>query len=96
MIFKKVDSPIPGVYQYGIIQSVKLSSDGVIRTAVIRYRNASENVDRTTTRAVRTVVVIHRIDELNIMQELGNAALLGREIVTVAKELSQDSCPRGV
>ena len=73
-----------------------MSSDGVVRTAVIRYRNSSEDVDRTTTRSVRTVVVIHRIDELNIMQELGNAALLGKEIVNVVKVLSQDSCPRGV
>jgi hypothetical protein len=96
VIFKKVDSPISGVYQYGIIQSVKVSSDGVVRTAVIRYRNSSEDVDRTTTRSVRTVVVIHRIDELNIMQELGNAALLGKEIVTVVKVLSQDSRPPGV
>ena len=45
--------------------------------------NAAERVDRTTTRSVRTIVVIHRIDELNIMEELGSAALLGREIVNM-------------
>ena len=53
---------------------------------MIRYRNSSENVDRETSRSARTVVVIHRIDELNIMEELGNAALLGREVVNVVKK----------
>lgn len=88
VIFKKQDSPISGVYQYGIVQSVKLSSDDVIRSVVIRYRNSSENVDRTTTRAVRSVVVIHRVDELSIMEALGNAALLGREIINVVRSAS--------
>ena len=59
------------------------SSDSVIRSVEVRYRNATENVDRTTTRSVRTIVVIHRVDELNIMKELGNAALLGKEVMNM-------------
>ena len=87
VIFKRRETVLSGVYQYGMIQSIKESSDGAVRTVVIRYHNAEENdkLDRLTTRAARSVVVIHRVDELNIMQELGNAALLGREIVNVAK-----------
>ena len=87
VLFKRRDSVISGVYQFGMIQSIKESSDRATRTVVIRYRNAEEDDgrDRTTTRSARTVVVIHRIDELNIMEELGNAALLGREIVHVVK-----------
>ena len=65
------------------MQDVNYSSDNVIRSVVLRYRNASEDIDRTTTRSVRTIVVIHRVDELNIMEELGNAALLSREVVVV-------------
>ena len=84
VLFKKVESALSGQYQYGIVQGVNYSSDNVIRSVVVRYRNASESVDRTTTRSVRTIVVIHRVDELNIMQELGNAALLGKEIVNMA------------
>ena len=85
VIFKRHESVLSGVYQYGMIQSIKESSDGATRTVVIRYRNAEEDdkLERTTTRSVRSIVVIHRIDELNIMEELGNAALLGREIVNV-------------
>ena len=40
-----------------------------------------------TVRALRSIVVIHRINELNIMQELGNAALLGHEVVNLVKSL---------
>ena len=76
---------LSGVYQYGIVQSVKDSSDGTTRTVVLRYRNAEEEADRETTRSARSVVVIHAIDELNIMEELGSAALLGREIIHVVK-----------
>ena len=68
----------------GIAEDVKYSSDNVIRSVVLRYRNALESIDRTTTRSVRTIVVIHRLDELNIMEELGNAALLGKEVVNMA------------
>ena len=85
VIFKRHESVLSGVYQYGMIQSIKESSDRATRTVVIRYRNAEEDdkLERTTTRSVRSIVVIHRIDELNIMEELGNAALLGREIVNL-------------
>ena len=84
VIFKKAESALSGQYQYGIVQELKCSSDNIIRSVVLRYRNATENVDRTTTRSVRTIVIIHRVDELNIMEELGNAALLGKEIVNMA------------
>ena len=84
VIFKKGESVLSGVYQYGIVQGVKESSDQKTRTVVIRYRNADEDDDRETTRSARSVVVIHRVDELNIMEELGSAALLGREIVNMA------------
>ena len=64
---------------------MKESSDQKTQTVVIRYRNAEEDDDWKTTRNAPSVIVIHRIDELNIMEELGNAALLGREIVNVAR-----------
>ena len=84
VIFRKEESALSGQYQYGIVDEVKYSADNLIRSVVLRYRNASESVDRTTTRSVRKIVVIHRIDELNIMEELGKAALLGKEIVNLS------------
>ena len=53
-----------------MVSEVRPGADGIIRKIVVTYRNASEGVDRTTTRSVRTLVVIHRVDELNIHQEL--------------------------
>ena len=88
VLFKKQDSVLAGVYQYGMVQSIKESSDQATRTVVIRYGNAEEADDqrnRETTCSARSVVVIHRIDELNIMEELGGAAILGREIVDLVR-----------
>ena len=61
-------------YQYGKVNKVVPSKDGVIRKVIARYRNHQENVDRYTTRSVRNLVLIHPIDELNLMEELGKVA----------------------
>ena len=87
ILFKKSDSVLSGMYQYGMVEEVKRSADGVIRTVVVRYRNSTEAVDRKTVRALRSIVVIHRVDELNIMEELGNAALLGYELINLVSTL---------
>ena len=63
----KCNSP---TYHYGIVKSIQPGKDGLVRKAVIRYRNSNETVDRETNRAVRSLVIIHKIDEINIMQDL--------------------------
>ena len=74
VLFKKTEgSMVAGRYKYGIVEEVHISADGRIRSATIRYRNATEDVDRTTDRAVRSLVVVHRVDELDLMEELGKA-----------------------
>ena len=40
----------------------------------IRYRNANEEVFRETYRAVRGLIVIHHINESDIMTDLGKMA----------------------
>ena len=77
VLFNKVEgSYTAGAYKYGAVEEVHRSADGRIRSVTIRYRNSTEGINRTTTRAVRSLVVIHRIDELNIMEELGKAVLI--------------------
>ena len=72
VLFRRNEGGIlAGEYRYGIIEEVHRSEDTCIRSVVIKYRNATEGFDRTTFRAVRSLVVIHRIDEINIMEELG-------------------------
>ena len=69
VIFTKSDTFSP-TYQFGIVHSTSPSNDGVIRKVSVKYRNASEQTDRFTDRAVRSLVVIHKVDEINIMQDL--------------------------
>ena len=71
VLFLKQEGHLSGIYQYGMIHQIKKSKDGKIRSAIVKYRNQNESVDRFTNRAVREIVMIHPIDELNIMSELG-------------------------
>ena len=63
-----------GEYKYGMVRDVHVGGDGHIRSVTIRYRNSGETADRTTNRAVRSLVIIHRVDKIDLMEELGNAA----------------------
>ena len=76
VLFLKNESEISSTYQYGIIDSVVRSKDNVIRTVNVRYRNHSENVDRITKRAVRTLVLIHHVDDIDVAKELGVIATI--------------------
>ena len=75
VLLLKHESDISSEYRYGIIDSVEVSRDGKIRGAYVRYRNSDSNTDQTSYRAVRSLVVIHSVDEVNIMQEIGEIAI---------------------
>ena len=74
ILFLKQENQLSSTYQYGMISDLSRSSDDKIRKATVRYRNSTEGVDRFTNRAVRQLIVIHPVDELNIMEELGQIA----------------------
>ena len=74
VLFLKEEGSLVGSYQYGIIQDVEVSKDGVIRNVKVRYQNHHEGHSRTTNRAVRELVLIHGVDELSLMEELGAIA----------------------
>lgn len=76
VLFQKTESSLSGDYTIGMVDSVDYGIDFKIRSVVIKYRNFSENIDRFTKRAVRSLTVIHRVDELNIMEEIGKASLI--------------------
>ena len=60
VLFKKVEGSFAaGSYRYGMVETVHRSADGRIRSVVIKYRNSSETIDRTTVRAVRSLEIIH-------------------------------------
>ena len=74
LLFLQQENQLSSTYQYGMISDLSRSSDDKIRKATVRYRNSTEGVDRFTNRAVRQLIVIHPVDELNIMEELGQIA----------------------
>ena len=74
IIFLKHESTLSNTYQYGMVKEIFTGTDGKIRKVNVKYRNYNENVDRVTTRSVRNLVLIHPVDELNLIQELGEIA----------------------
>jgi hypothetical protein len=74
VLFLKEEGSLVGNYQYGIIQDIEVGRDGGIRNVKVKYHNHNEGFSRTTDRAVRELVMIHGVDELSIMEELGAIA----------------------
>ena len=74
VLFLKNENGLSNDYQYGMITEVHNGIDGKIRSVNVKYRNHNENVDRITHRASRQLIVIHQIDEIDIMVELGEIA----------------------
>ena len=75
VLFLKSEKEISNDYQYGMIADFQPSKDGKVRVVNVKYRNHSENIDRFTKRSSRQIVVIHPVDEINIIQELGKIAI---------------------
>jgi hypothetical protein len=74
VVFLKKEGELNVTYQYGMIKSVKPSKDRKVRTVDVEYRNSNENVNRITQRAVRELVLIRHVDEIDILSELGVVA----------------------
>ena len=74
VLFLKQENQLLSAYQYGMISNLSKRSDDKIHRAAARYRNSTEAVDRFTNRAVRQLIVIHPVDELNMMEELEKIA----------------------
>jgi hypothetical protein len=78
------------VWRVGRIVEVELSEkDAAVRAVTIEYKNSGENVFRNTRRAARTVAVLHREEELELVQELNRAAREGERLL-VRPELYND------
>ena len=70
VLFLKSEREFDEQYQYGIVSATHKGQDGHVRKVDVDYKNATENVRRTTCRGVRELVVIHPIDELDIYERL--------------------------
>ena len=74
VLFLRKEREFAGNYQYGLVKSVEVGRDQKIRSVILEYQNHSESIKRETRRAVREIVVIHPVDELGIIRELGEIA----------------------
>ena len=73
VLFDKSEASLVGDYHYGIVDEVRVGSNNQIRSVIVKYKNHNKNVFQTTERAVRTLIVIHRVDEIDLMEEIGAA-----------------------
>ena len=73
VLFLKNDSILCSTYQYGIIKDVSPGRDGRIRKVTVAYKNANESTFRTSSRAVRELVVIHQASEESLQENLYEA-----------------------
>ena len=75
-----------GNYQCGIVKGVEVSRDLKIRSVIVEYTKHNDCIKRESRRAVREIVVVHPVDELGIIREIGEIATLVdiREICEIA------------
>ena len=97
VLFLKKEGPLNSTYQYGIVKSTEVGRDTKIRCVIVEYRNHNEEFNRETRRAVRELVVIHRVDELSIIREIGKIATIADIKKRTADQREQSaSSPPGV
>ena len=72
VLFLKHDSVLSSTYQYGMITGTESGRDGIIRKVKVKYQNHNEDVNREAYLSVRNLVMIHGINELDILEELND------------------------
>ena len=70
VLFTKVDSVISKTYTYGMIKSIETGDDGNVRRVVVEYKNPNESGKRETSRSVRSLVLVHGINDSDLFTEL--------------------------
>jgi hypothetical protein len=69
--FKKSEGAIRSPWSMGIVDSVDIGRDGLIRHVAVKYYNASEpNTPHITDRAVRSLVRLFNVDELHWQEDM--------------------------
>jgi hypothetical protein len=78
--FKKSTGAIRSPWSMGIVDSVDVGRDGLIRHVAVKYFNASEpNTPQTSDRAVRSLVRLFNVDELSWAQDMDRIRKICRD-----------------
>ena len=67
------------VWKIGMIQEVKLGSDGKVREVVIKYKIPGEKVFRSTNRGLRSVAILRSVSDVSLMEKLAKAAKMAEK-----------------
>ena len=59
-----------------ICKSLSSSRDVKIRRVTVEYKIHHESTTRCNTRGIRDLIMIHPVDELNVLHELGEIATI--------------------
>ena len=86
--FQKEESELSSVWTVGRITEVVKSKDEIVRRAVVRYSNASENEPRFTDRAARKLIKLFNVDDENWQHEM---AEVERLVFDLKREKSSDA-----
>ena len=74
MVLLKHDSLLSKTFQYGMIKNIEYGKDSFVRRVDVKYQNANENVNRSTKWSAGDIVIIHHVEETDMMEELGMIA----------------------
>ena len=69
--FKKREGELSGSWMIGKIEQVIRGRDGIIRRAIVMYKNAAGNILCFTERSVRTLIRLYSVDDPDIYADLG-------------------------
>jgi hypothetical protein len=68
---RKIGEP---TWRIGQVKTLEPDSDNLIRKVIVEYRNAKETTLRTTRRSVRDIAIVHREEDLELVDKLNAAA----------------------
>lgn len=74
-------------WKIGRVKEVVQSSDGIVRTVILEYKNASENVFRETKRTVRRIAVIQSEEDSDIPAILSEASKQANVLFFLCKKI---------
>ena len=83
--FQKTESELSSSWTVGQVDSVVKSRDGVVRRAVVRYYNHSENVPRFTERAVCLLVGLFNVEDNYFVEDMARVENMVSELQSKAK-----------
>ena len=87
VLFLKKEGNIGSNYQFGMVEDIDIGRDQKVRKVTVKYRNHNEKIDRMTDRASRSLVVIRRADEMNVMEELGEISRFVENKMKVTEDM---------